>query len=69
MSVNVEGYYLLSLEFAIRLIDAGKPGSIINMASMMSTRIKVGSACYAISKAAVAHMTRALAMELGKYKI
>lgn len=69
IALNVESYYLMSCEFARRLKDTGKPGSIINMASVMAFRVKAGSAPYAISKAAVAQLTRALALELGKHKI
>lgn len=69
MSVNVESYYMLSCEFAKRLKETDKPGSIINMASVLAYTVKAGSTCYAISKAAVAQLTRALALELGKLKI
>jgi 3-oxoacyl-[acyl-carrier protein] reductase len=67
--VNVRAM-LLTMQMAARsMIASGRPGTVINMASMGG---KVGSpnqAHYAASKAAVIALTRVAAMELGPHHI
>lgn len=67
--VNVRAM-LLTMQVAARsMIASGRPGTVINMASMGG---KVGSpnqAHYAASKAAVIALTRVAAMELGPHHI
>ncbi len=63
MAVNVTGPFFLSQQFGRRLVEAGRPGSIVNIAS---THGLVGAAersAYGISKAAIVQMTRMLAIE------
>lgn len=69
MDTNVNSVWHLSRAFAQRLIDAGRPGAIINIASLVAGRVGMSSASYAISKAAVLHMTRAQAMEWARHGI
>jgi NAD(P)-dependent dehydrogenase (short-subunit alcohol dehydrogenase family) len=66
---NVDGVWHLSQAFAKHLIAADRPGAIINIASVLSYRVTPGTAAYAISKAAVKHMTEAMAAELARYRI
>ncbi|MBM3521069.1 MAG: SDR family oxidoreductase, partial [Alphaproteobacteria bacterium] len=55
--------------FARRLVAAKLPGSIVNIASIASFRVNGVSTAYAASKAAVAHLTRSLALELARHGI
>jgi NAD(P)-dependent dehydrogenase (short-subunit alcohol dehydrogenase family) len=66
---NVDAVWHLSQEFAKRLIAAKTEGTIINIASILGFRVTPGEAAYCVSKAAVAQMTNALALELARYKI
>ncbi len=66
---NVDALWLLSQEFSRRVIAAKREAAIINIASVLGMRVTPGAAAYCISKAAVLHMTRALALELARYKI
>lgn len=66
---NVDALWLLSQEFSRRVIAAKREAAIINIASVLGIRVTPGAAAYCISKAAVLHMTRALALELARYKI
>ncbi|GGA96476.1 3-oxoacyl-ACP reductase [Brucella endophytica] len=61
--VNVTGAFCVAQEAARRLIAAGRGGVIINSTSILAERPQKGAAAYAMSKAAVSHMTRALALE------
>jgi NAD(P)-dependent dehydrogenase (short-subunit alcohol dehydrogenase family) len=70
LDTNVRAPYILSCEVARRLIDAKKPGRIVNIASSAAYRYSGnGAALYSISKAAVVRMTEALAVEWASFNI
>lgn len=57
-------------ELMSRLLPAMKRGgSVVNMASIAGHRIGAPSVAYSVSKAAVLHLTRCAASELGQYGI
>lgn len=64
MAVNVTGSFLCA-QRAARDMAAKRYGRIINMASISGFRAGVGRAAYGTSKAAIAGLTRQLALELG----
>jgi NAD(P)-dependent dehydrogenase (short-subunit alcohol dehydrogenase family) len=69
IATNLTGTFFLSQQFGRHLIAGGRPGSIVNIAS---THGLVGAAersTYGISKAAVTHMTRMLAIEWADHGI
>jgi NAD(P)-dependent dehydrogenase (short-subunit alcohol dehydrogenase family) len=49
--------------------DAGKGGSIVNIASILGLRVAQQLPAYAASKAALIQLTRAMALELARYGI
>jgi len=63
MDVNLAGTFVMSREFAARLIAAGRPGAIISIASTHGLHGVAESSTYGIAKAGVGHMTRMLAIE------
>lgn len=65
---NVKSIYL-TLKFAIPVMKNAGKGVVINLASMAGVRPRPGSAAYASTKAAVLHITKALAIELAPYHI
>jgi NAD(P)-dependent dehydrogenase (short-subunit alcohol dehydrogenase family) len=69
MAVNVDGVWFCAQEAARRLVAAGKPGSIINIASVLSFRAARTLSAYATSKGAVRQMTHNLALELARHNI
>lgn len=70
LDVNVRAPWILSCEVARRLIAAKSPGRIVNIASMAAFDVRgPGSSLYSVSKAAVARMTEALAVEWSAYRI
>jgi NAD(P)-dependent dehydrogenase (short-subunit alcohol dehydrogenase family) len=64
LGVNLKGAFLLSQEVGRRMLAAGR-GCQINVASLNTDRPLKGVLPYAVSKAGIAHMTRALALEWG----
>jgi NAD(P)-dependent dehydrogenase (short-subunit alcohol dehydrogenase family) len=77
MDTNARGAFFVAQEVAKRMIARSKgaaPGTytggrIVNVASTAGLRVLSQIGLYAISKAAVVHMTRAMALEWGRYGI
>ena len=77
MNTNTRGAFLVAQEVGRRMIARSKgaaPGTfvggrIVNIASMAGLRVLGQIGVYCMSKAAVIHMTRAMALEWGRYGI
>lgn len=77
MDTNSRGAFFVAQEVAKRMIARSRgaaPGTftggrIVNVASMAGLRVVSQIGVYAMSKAAVIHMTRAMALEWGKFGI
>jgi len=69
MNVNLRGAYFVTQCVAKGLIDAGKPGSLINMSSQMAHVGGIDRAVYCASKFAVEGFTKAMALEFGPKQI
>jgi len=67
--VNVNAAWFVAREAAMKMIAAGSGGSIINIASITGLRPGGSSAAYASSKAALIHMSKALALEWARHGI
>lgn len=63
MNTNVTGTFFMSQEMARHLLENGRPGCIINIASTHGLVGLPERAAYSIAKAAVIHMARVLAVE------
>jgi NAD(P)-dependent dehydrogenase (short-subunit alcohol dehydrogenase family) len=68
MDVNVKGTFLCCREVGRHMIER-RGGKIINISSNVSQVIQPLRSVYAVSKAAVSHLTRALAVEWATYGI
>jgi len=67
---NLRGPYVMSCEVARRLIASGKPGRMVNISSVAAFHYSGGGAAlYSITKAGIARMTEALAVEWARYHI
>ena len=69
IGTNLKGNWLVATEAARRMVAAGKGGAIVNVASILGTRVGGGVAPYAISKAGVIQATKAMALELARHGI
>ncbi|WP_088282013.1 SDR family oxidoreductase [Ideonella sp. A 288] len=77
MGTNTRGAFFVAQEVARRMIARSRgaaPGTftggrIVNVASMAGLRVLSQIGVYAMSKAAVVHMTRSMALEWGKFGI
>jgi len=68
MSVNVDAAFLCA-RAAGRLMKPRGRGAIVNISSIASVKALDGRIAYCTSKAAIAHMTRMLALEWGPHGI
>lgn len=64
-SLNVRGAYFLTRAVARGLIEAGQPGSLINLSSQMAHVGGVDRAVYSATKHAVEGFTKSMAIEWG----
>ncbi|MBF6603259.1 MAG: SDR family oxidoreductase [Sphingorhabdus sp.] len=70
IDTNLRSAYILSTEVARPLIEMKKPGRIVNIASTLAFHYDGnGAALYSTTKAALARMTEALAVEWSRYFI
>ena len=69
MGVNLDGARRMSVAVAARLVAVGRPGAIVNVASILGLRQGAGVSAYATSKAALIQLTRQHALEWARHGI
>lgn len=69
MALNTTAMWELSRKFAQALIDEGRPGRVVNIASLMTAAARPGTSPYTASKGAVGQLTKALAVEWAQHGI
>lgn len=63
--VNLRGPVELTLAVCRRWVEAGQPGSVVNVSSILGQRAAPFQGSYGMTKAALISFTRTLAVELG----
>ena len=69
MDVNLDGAWRVAQTAARRMVAHQLGGSIVNIASILGLRVTPQLPSYAASKAALIHLTRAMALELARHRI
>lgn len=69
VDTNLKGAWLVAQRTARRMVRHQVPGSIVNIASILGLRVAGGVVAYAVSKAGLIQMTKALALEWARHKI
>jgi NAD(P)-dependent dehydrogenase (short-subunit alcohol dehydrogenase family) len=69
LDTNLKGAWLMAREFAQHLVDRGRPGRIVNIASVLGVRTIAQVPSYSAAKAGLIHLTHVLAMELARHRI
>ncbi len=64
VGTNLDAVFFCAQEAARRMLAAGNGGAIINIASVLGFGVSKGTAAYAVAKAAVIQLTKALGIEL-----
>ena len=69
LDVNLTGAFRVAKAVVRRLVEAGRPGSVVNVASILAFGTSPGVGPYAASKAGLAHLTRAMALEWARHGV
>lgn len=69
LDTNLKGVFMMAQAAAKAMINAGRPGSIINIASILGLRVSKALASYIAAKSAVVQLTKAMAIEWARYGI
>ena len=69
LETNLNGAYRVAKNFTDSLIKENKPGSIINIASILGLRVGLNLASYATAKAGLVQLTKSMALELARSNI
>ena len=69
VGTNLEGAWRVAQETARRMVDAERPGTMINVLSILAFGVARGLGSYAASKAGLLQLTRTMAMELARHRV
>ncbi|CRL51625.1 SDR family NAD(P)-dependent oxidoreductase [Pseudomonas sp. URMO17WK12:I11] len=69
LSTNLDGVWRVAQCAAQRLVNAGRGGSIVNVASILGLRVGTGYSHYCAAKAGVVHLSKSLALEFARHRI
>ncbi len=64
IGTNLDAVFFCAQEAARRMLAAGTGGAIVNIASVLGFGVAKGTAAYAVAKAGVIQLTKALGLEL-----
>jgi 3-oxoacyl-[acyl-carrier protein] reductase len=64
IGTNLDAVFFWAQEAARRMLAAGQPGAIVNIASILGFGVSKGVVAYTTAKAGVVQMTKALGLEL-----
>jgi NAD(P)-dependent dehydrogenase (short-subunit alcohol dehydrogenase family) len=69
LDTNLKGAWLMSRELASRWLELKRAGRIINISSLLALRTVRNVPSYSAAKAGLDHLTRTMAVELGRFGI
>jgi NAD(P)-dependent dehydrogenase (short-subunit alcohol dehydrogenase family) len=69
LDTNLKGAWLMAQAFARHLVERGRSGRIVNIASVLGSRTIARLPAYTAAKAGLIHLTHVLAMELARHGI
>jgi NAD(P)-dependent dehydrogenase (short-subunit alcohol dehydrogenase family) len=69
LDTNLDGAWRVAQAGARAMVAAKKPGSIVNIASILGLRVSTQLLAYAAAKAALVQVTKALALEWARHRI
>ena len=69
IDTNLKGAFHVARHTGAEMIEAGRPGCIVNVASILGKRVASHVSAYAASKAGLIQLTRSLALEWARHGI
>ena len=69
VDVNLKGCFLVAQEAARAMVQQGRGGAIVNVASILGLRVAAQLAAYVASKTGLVGLSQAMALELARHRI
>lgn len=69
LDTNLKGAWIVAQEAARRMVAAAREGSLINISSILASRVAGAVGPYSAAKAGLSHLTRSMALELARQRI
>lgn len=69
MDTNLDGAWRVAHRATVAMAKTGNGGSVINIASILGLRVGTALSHYAVAKAGVVQLTKAMALELARHNI
>lgn len=69
MDTNLDGAWRVAHRATVAMAKAGQGGCVINIASILGLRVGTALSHYAVAKAGVVQLTKAMALELARHNI
>ncbi|NBA96886.1 SDR family NAD(P)-dependent oxidoreductase [Pseudomonas sp. R5(2019)] len=69
LDTNLKGAWIVAQEVARRMVEAQRGGSLINVTSILASRVAGAVTPYVAAKAGLSQLTRSLALELARHQI
>lgn len=69
LNTNLTGAWRVAKAVTSQMLEYNIKGNVVNIASILGLRVGFGDSCYAISKAGVVQMTKAMALEFASKQI
>ena len=69
IGTNLEGAWRVAQGTARRMVEAERPGAIVNVLSVLAFGVSKGLGPYAASKAGLLQLTRTMALELARHRV
>jgi NAD(P)-dependent dehydrogenase (short-subunit alcohol dehydrogenase family) len=69
VGTNLKGAWIVAQEVARRMVETQRGGSLINVTSILASRVAGTLSPYVAAKAGLGHLTRSLALELARHEI
>ncbi|MBU2952911.1 SDR family NAD(P)-dependent oxidoreductase [Marinobacter sp. F3R08] len=69
VQTNLKGAWIVAQEGARLMVESGGGGSIVNVTSILASRLAGGVGPYCAAKAGLSHLTRSMALELARHNI
>lgn len=69
MDTNLDGAWRVAHRATVAMAKSGRGGSVINIASILGLRVGTALSHYAVAKAGVVQLTKAMALELARHDI
>ena len=66
LETNLNGAFRIAKSFTDLLLEQNKPGSVINIASILGLRVGLNLTSYASAKAGLVQLTKSMALELAR---